>query len=108
MGRTVFKAWSRYELGVATVTAATALLSAKDEGNGKRTAALITPMWTLSVVQSLVLQPKMRALAEGLDFVNRDLNEPRYAAHRKIHGAYMAADGIKFLLGLAASVMSNG
>lgn len=102
VGRTVFKAWSRYELGIATVTAATALLTARDEGTGKRTAALVLPMWVLSAAQFTLLQPKMRALAEGLDFVNRDPNEPRYAEHRKIHSAYMAADGVKFLLGLAA------
>ena len=107
VGRSVFQAWSRYELGLATVTAATALLTARDQGTGKRTAALVTPMWALTVVQFALLQPKMRALAEGLDFVNRDPNEPRYAAHRKVHGAYMAADGVKFLLGLAANVASN-
>ncbi|MGI8687030.1 MAG: DUF4149 domain-containing protein [Thermomicrobiales bacterium] len=102
VGRSVFQAWSRYELGLATVTAATALLAARDASAGKRTAALVTPMWALTVVQFIFLQPKMRALAEGLDFVNRDPDEPRYAAHRKVHGAYMAADGVKFLLGLAA------
>jgi len=102
VGRSVFQAWSRYELGLATVTAATALLTARDQGTGKRTAALVTPMWALTVVQFALLQPKMRALAEGLDFVERDPNEPRYAAHRKVHDAYMAADGVKFLLGLAA------
>jgi len=107
VGRSVFRAWSRYELGLATVTAATALLAMRSEGEGKRTAALVAPMWALSVVQFTLLQPKMRALAEGLDFVNRDPDEPRYAAHRKVHGAYMAADGVKFLLGLAASVTSN-
>jgi len=107
VGRSVFQAWSRYELGLATVTAATALLTARVQGTGKRTAALVTPMWALTVVQFALLQPKMRALAEGLDFVNRDPNEPRYAAHRKVHGAYMAADGVKFLLGLAANVASN-
>ena len=108
VGRSVFRAWSRYELGIATVTAATAL-AARDTGNGKYTAALAMPMWALTVIQFTLLQPKMRALAEGLDFVNRDPNEPRYAAHRKVHGAYMAADGVKFLLGLAANVaaMSN-
>ena len=108
VGRSVFQAWSQYELGLGTVTAVTALLAARGEGNGKRTAALVTPMWALTLVQSLILQPKMRALAEGLDFVNRDENEPRYAEHRKVHGAYMAADGVKFLLGLAANVTSNG
>ncbi len=108
VGRSVFAAWSRYELGLATVTAATALIAARGEGAGKRTAALVTPMWVLTVVQFALLQPKMRALAAGLDFVNRDPNEPRYAEHRKVHGAYMAADGIKFLLGLAANVTSNG
>jgi hypothetical protein len=108
VGRSVFRAWSRYEIILATATAATTLLSARSEGNGKRTAALVTPMWALSVAQFTLLQPKMRALAEGLDFVNRDPNEPRYAAHRKVHGAYMAADGVKFLLGLAANVVSNG
>lgn len=108
VGRSVFKAWSRYELGLGAVTVAAALLAARGEGNGKRTAALVAPMWALTVAQSLVLQPKMRALAEGLDFVNRDEDDPRYAAHRKIHGAYMAADGVKFLLGLAANVASNG
>jgi hypothetical protein len=102
VGRSVFQAWSRYELGVATITAATALLATRGEEGGTRTAALVTPMWALSVVQFTLLQPRMRALAEGLDFVNRDPNEPRYAAHRKVHGAYMAADGVKFLLGLAA------
>lgn len=107
VGRSVFRAWSRYELGLATVTAGMALLATRGEGNGKRTAALVTPMWALSVVQFTLLQPKMRAAAEGLDFVNRDPDEPRYAAHRKIHGAYMAADGVKFLLGLAANVASN-
>jgi hypothetical protein len=101
VGRSVFQAWSRYELGVATITAATAL-AARGTSNGKYTAALATPMWALTVVQFTLLQPKMRTLAEGLDFVNRDPNEPRYAAHRKVHGAYMAADGVKFLLGLAA------
>ena len=108
VGRSVFRAWSRYELGLATVTAATALLAARDAGSGKRTAALVAPMWALSVAQFTLLQPKMRTLAEGLDFVNRDPDEPRYAAHRKVHGAYMAADGVKFLLGLAAHVASNG
>ncbi|MGI8858165.1 MAG: DUF4149 domain-containing protein [Thermomicrobiales bacterium] len=107
VGRSVFAAWSRYELGVGTVTAVAALLSARGEG-GKRTAALVAPMWALSVVQFAVLQPKMRVAAEGLDFVNRDENEPRYAEHRKYHSAYMAADGVKFLLGLAANVTSNG
>ena len=107
VGRAVFQAWSRYELGLATVTAATALLAARGEGNGKRTAALVAPMWALTVVQFALLQPKMRALAEGLDFVNRDPNEPRYAAHRKVHSTYMAADGVKFLLGLAANVTGN-
>ncbi len=107
VGRSVFQAWSRYELGLATVTATTALLAARDASASKRTAALVTPMWALTVVQFTFLQPKMRALAEGLDFVNRDPNEPRYAAHRKVHGAYMAADGVKFLLGLAANVASN-
>ncbi len=102
VGRSVFQAWSRYELGLATVTAATALLAARDAGDGKRTAALVTPMWALTIVQFTLLQPKMRTLAGGLDFVERDPNEPRYAAHRKVHGAYMAADGVKFLLGLAA------
>lgn len=107
VGRTVFQAWSRYELGLATVTAGAALLAARQEGDGKRAAALVGPMWALALVQTLVLQPKMRALAEGLDFVNRDADEPRYAEHRKIHGVYMAADGVKFLLGLAANVASN-
>jgi len=36
--------------------------------------------------------------------VNRDEANPGYAAHRKIHGAYMAADGVKFLLGVAAAL----
>ncbi len=107
VGRSVFRAWSRYELGLATLTAATALVAARDEGSNKRTAALVAPMWALTIVQFALLQPKMRAIAEGLDFVNRDPNEPRYAAHRKVHGAYMAADGVKFLLGLAANVASN-
>ncbi len=108
VGRSVFAAWSRYELGVGTITAVAALLGARGEGNGKRTAALVAPMWALSVVQFALLQPRMRAAAEGLDFVNRDENEPRYAEHRKYHSAYMAADGVKFLLGLAANVTSNG
>lgn len=108
VGRSVFQAWSRYELGLATITAATALIAARDADTSRRTAALVTPMWALSVVQFTMLQPKMRALAAGLDFVNRDPDEPRYAAHRNVHGAYMAADGVKFLLGLAANVASNG
>lgn len=108
VGRSVFRAWSKYELGLGTATAVAALLAARGGGDGKRTAALVMPMWALTLVQSLVLQPKMRALAEGLDFVNRDESEPRYAAHRKVHSAYMAADGVKFLLGLAANVTSNG
>jgi hypothetical protein len=87
VGRSVFAAWTRYELGLGTVTAAAALLSARGEGGGKRTAALVAPMWALSVVQFTILQPRMRAAAEGLDFVNRDENEPRYAEHRKYHGA---------------------
>jgi hypothetical protein len=106
VGRSVFAAWSRYELGLGTVTALAALLSARGEGD-KRTAALVAPMWALSVVQFTLLQPRMRA-AEGLDFVNRDEDEPRYAEHRKYHGAYMAADSVKFLLGLAANVASSG
>jgi hypothetical protein len=104
VGRTVFRAWGKYELGVATVTVIAALAARKEGG---KSAALILPMWALTAVQAAVLQPKMRALAEGLDFVNRDPDEPRYAEHRKVHSAYMAADGIKFLLGLAASVASN-
>ena len=107
VGRSVFAAWSRYELGLATITAATAL-AARDTDKDKYTAALIMPMWALTVVQFAILQPRMRAAAEGLDFVNRDENEPRYAEHRKYHSAYMAADGVKFLLGLAANVTSNG
>lgn len=102
IGRSVFKAFSRYELGLATATAASAFLAARREGTGKRTAFLVAPMWGIALVETFILQPKMRALAEGLDFVNRDPNEPRYAAHRKVHSAYMAADGVKFLLGLAA------
>jgi hypothetical protein len=101
VGRTVFRAWGRYELGVATVTALAALAARKEGG---KAAALVLPMWALTAVQATVLQPRMRALAEGLDFVNRDPDEPRYAEHRTLHSAYMAADGCKFLLGLAASL----
>jgi hypothetical protein len=101
VGRTVFRAWGRYELGIATATTLAALATRKEGG---RATALVLPMWVLTAVQAAILQPKMRALAEGLDFVNRDPDEPRYTEHRTWHGAYMAADGIKFLLGLAATV----
>jgi Domain of unknown function (DUF4149) len=104
VGRSVFRAWGRYEIGVASVTTLAALAARKEGG---RTAALVLPMWALTALQAAVLQPKMRALGEGLDFVNRDPDEPRYAAHRKYHGAYMAADGVKFLLGLAATAASG-
>jgi hypothetical protein len=104
VGRTVFRAWGRYELGVASITALAALAARK--GGGK-SVALILPMWALTAVQAAVLQPKMRALADGLDFVNRDPGDPRYAEHRTYHSAYMAADGVKFLLGLAATLTSG-
>src|SRR6476619_1514349 len=61
VGQTVFRAWGRYELGVASVTALVALAARKESG---KTAALILPMWALTAVQATVLQPRMRALAE--------------------------------------------
>lgn len=107
VGRSVFRAFSRYELALATLTTATAALAARHERKERGSAFLVAPMWALCIVQQFVLQPKMRALQDSLDFVNRDDTDPRYAAHRKIHGAYMAADGVKFLLGLAANIVAS-
>lgn len=101
VGRTVFRAWGRYELGVGAVTAIAALAGARER---RATAALVLPMLALATVQVTLLQPQMRVLAQGLDFVNRNPDEPRYAAHRNLHRLYLAADGAKFLLGVAATV----
>jgi len=104
VGRSVFRAFSRYELGLAAATTVLSVLAARSDAKGKTTAALSSTMLALSLVQQTLLQPKMRALQDSLDFVNRDETDPRYATHRKYHGAYMAADGVKFLIGLAANI----
>lgn len=84
VGRSVFRSYSRYELGVAAVTAACAALATREDAgdnhHAKTTAALAGVMLALSVVQQAYLHPKMRALQEGLDFVNRDAANPAYAA----------------------------
>jgi len=108
VGRSVFHAFSRYELGLAATTTALSLVAARadrDGGKAKTTATLAGTMLALSVIQQVWLQPTMRALQDSLDFVNRDESDPRYGEHRKFHGAYMAADGVKFLLGLAANII---
>ncbi len=107
VGRSVFRATGRYELVLGAVAVATsAVLAAR--GKGKTTAALVAPMLALTLVQQFALSPKMHALQDTLDFVNRDESDPRYAEHRKIHGAYMMADAAKFALGLAASASTVG
>lgn len=109
VGRSVFRSYGKYEIGVAAATAGLAALAARDEnGAGDRAkpvAALAGVMLALTAVQQGYLHPKMHALQAGLDFVNRDATNPGYAAHRKVHGAYMAADSVKFLLGVAASLV---
>jgi len=101
VGRSVFHAFSL----AATITALSlvAARAGEDDGKAKTTATLVGTILALSVVQQVWLQPTMRALQDNLGFVNRDESDPRYGEHRKFHGAYMAADGVKFLLGLAAN-----
>lgn len=106
VGRSVFRSYGKYELGVAAATVALALFAAREgdarAGATKTTAALTGGMLALAAVQQAFLHPKMRELQEGLDFVNRDETNPAYAEHRTIHSAYMVADLAKFLLGVAA------
>lgn len=109
VGRSVFRSYGKYEIGVAAATAALAALAAREDGaegdRAKPVAALAGAMLALTAVQQGYLHPKMHDLQAGLDFVNRDDANPGYAAHRKVHGAFMAADGVKFLLGVAATLL---
>ncbi len=70
VGRSVFRSYGKYEIGVAAITAALAALVARETGaagdRARPVAALAGAMLALTAVQQAYLHPKMRGLQEQL------------------------------------------
>lgn len=97
VGRNVFAAFNRYEVGLSAVALPTALATSR------RRAVLTGLLTAASLAQLTYLQPQMAKLGAQLDFVNRDASDPRYSQHRRLHSAYMVLDLVK--LGLAVPAL---
>lgn len=100
VGRAVFRAFNRYELGLAVVSLAT--LSAA----GRWRKAAVAAMTAAAAIQLLSIRPRMQELGEQLDFEVDERTDPRYAAFRRLHNVYVALDAGKLVLGLGTVLAS--
>ncbi|CEK17230.1 Domain of unknown function (DUF4149) [Chthonomonas calidirosea] len=60
----------------------------------------VAAMWLAALVQLVWVRPRMSALTRGLDLVNRDPADPRFAKIGRLHKVYSGLDLLKMLLGL--------
>jgi uncharacterized membrane protein len=110
VGRQVFAAFNRAEIlmGVTLMSVSLLLLLRSDGAkfldflSGWLTLACIGLMALIALVQFLKLRPRMTALSEALDLVNRDESDPRYAEMRRLHRVYIALDIMKMATGIVA------
>ncbi len=96
VGRRVFAAWGRYEVGLGAAATATSLATPR------RRIALVGAMWGAALAQLTLIQPQMQALGQELDFVDRDPDDPRYAQLRRLHLVYVGLDLLKLALAAPA------
>ncbi|MDQ4129446.1 MAG: DUF4149 domain-containing protein [Actinomycetota bacterium] len=95
VGRVVFRAFNRYELGVAALSLTTLA------GASRPRKAAVTMMTAATVAQYLWVRPRMQELGEQLDFEADERTDPRYSAFHRLHNIYVGLDGAKLALGLA-------
>ncbi|MFN2556873.1 MAG: DUF4149 domain-containing protein [Nitriliruptorales bacterium] len=101
VGRVVFRAFNRYELGLATVSLTTV------GGTSRPRKAAVAAMAAAAVVQYLWVRPRMQELGERLDFEDDERSDPRYSAFHRLHHVYVALDAVKLALGLATVAASD-
>lgn len=98
IGRTVFAAFNRYEIGLAGFS----LVTLPRAEHWRRAAVAV--MGATALAQSLLLRPQMRVLGEQLDFEDRERTDPRSATFRRLHSAYVALDVVKLTAGVATVI----
>ncbi|HLI49495.1 MAG TPA: DUF4149 domain-containing protein [Chthonomonas sp.] len=106
IGRRVFAALNKLEvIAGAILLLANALLLPHIRTSAlplEQTAAeVVAAMWLAALVQLVWVRPRMSALTRGLDLVNRDPSDPRFAKIGRLHKVYSGIDLLKMLLGLA-------
>lgn len=96
VGRSVFAAFNRYELGLAALS----LLTSR--GAGRRRALAVAAMAAAAAAQAVWLRPRMAELGAALDFEETERADPRYDEFRRLHHAYVALDAAKLAAGLGS------
>jgi hypothetical protein len=97
IGRRVFAAINRIEVVLGLVLLP---LTSSRKGYGARW--LVRTMWGAALAQFALVQPRMRRLASGLDYVRRDPADPRYRQQGRWHRVYVALDVLKLAAGVWA------
>ncbi len=101
VGRVVFRAFNRYELGLAALSLTTMA------GTSRARKAAVAGMTAASVAQHLWVRPPMQELGEQLDFEADERTDPRYSAFHRLHNIYVALDAAKLALGLTTVAAST-
>ena len=106
VGREIFAAFNRTEVivGALLIIASALVVSRAPTVSHKSHVALISVgvMWLVALSQYFWAMPRMSAVTEGLDLVNRQPGDARYGLLRRWHKTYVALDLVKMGLGLAA------
>lgn len=104
VGRAVFAALNRMEvIAGALLLAASALLVRRADVvtfNAQTAVGAAGLMWLIALGQYLWVRPRVTALAQGLDLVNRNPGNARYNVLKRWHKAYVALDLLKIILGI--------
>lgn len=110
VGRAVFAAMGRVEVIVGALLLATCLLlSVRPETSprsARASALTVGVMWLFALIQFFWLRPRLTAVTQGLDLVNRSADEPRFRQLKKMHRAYTALDLLKIALGIVTLALN--
>lgn len=69
--------------------------------------AAIVLMWGSTLLQMVWVRPRMTAITRGLDLVNRNPEDTRFAQVGRLHKVYSGLDFLKMALGLIALGLWN-
>lgn len=106
VGREVFAAVGRMEtiIGALLVAVSALLVSRAETISLKAHVAVVSVgvIWLVALAQYFWVRPRMSAITQGLDLVNRQPEDARHDRFRRLHKTYVALDLIKMALGLVA------
>jgi uncharacterized membrane protein len=106
VGRAVFAAFNRTEavVGALLIVASALLVTRAGTISHKSVAGVagVGVMWLTALAQYFWARPRMSAVTQDLDLVERYRDDARFYALRRWHKTYVALDFLKVALGLAA------